>query len=159
MFFETMARLIMPIQPGIHMTYPDFLDYGMHPSRCGITTITSNGNILIIFSDLNNGISVTNAIDQIATEVYSQQYSHVLLDHFFVIEHYGHLSESEYIREHKNEKGIPLRDYVFDLVSLSWNGTSFSQPNWRRISLGDVKDILLKGNIDSQSGISKRVGS
>jgi hypothetical protein len=47
----------------------EFKGFGRVPSRCIVKTINHEGENLICFVDINEGTSVTNASEQLATEI------------------------------------------------------------------------------------------
>ena len=49
--------------------YHKFLGYGLHKSRCKVHVFSDEDQKIIVFQDLADGTSVTNAIEILATEI------------------------------------------------------------------------------------------
>lgn len=49
--------------------YHQFLGYDIHPSKCLIKIFSENDKHMICFIDIGEGTSVTNASEQLATEI------------------------------------------------------------------------------------------
>lgn len=47
----------------------EFLGFGRIPSKCAITIISDDGDRFIFFENIGEGTSVTNASEQLATEI------------------------------------------------------------------------------------------
>ena len=47
----------------------EFKGYGVHPSQCLVRMFTDDGDTFICFIDMGVGTSVTNASEQLATEM------------------------------------------------------------------------------------------
>lgn len=74
-------------------------------------------NSIVVASDVDEGSSVTNAAEEIATLVVSQ--FKISPDRLVWIEHYPGDSE---------------QDETLDLVQFNWGGGKFSEPRWTRIT-------------------------
>ena len=89
-------------------------------SKCKIDLIRFNsGKGIIIMSEMeeNEGTSITNASEQIATEIVKK--------YFLPVEDFKFIETYPY---HWKEQGIE-----FDEVKYNWNGKDFEHPHWRRI--------------------------
>lgn len=53
----------------IHEFEQDYLGFGRVRSRCNIRMFSENGEHLFLFEDINLGTSVTNASEQLATQM------------------------------------------------------------------------------------------
>jgi hypothetical protein len=95
--------------------------YGLHPSKCGLKIVKETENVTVILTELtdNPGTSVTNCIEEIATQVYQQFLKDTPVEKIRWIEHYP-------------PSGI--FEETFDEVVLDWDGEKFSHPRWRRLS-------------------------
>ncbi len=49
-----------------------FLGFGIHKSECQVEIWFQDDRAIVVFTDTNKGTSVTNASEQIITEVYNQ---------------------------------------------------------------------------------------
>lgn len=98
-----------------------YKDFFKRDSRCGVEIVEVNGKTYVILTELpdNRGVSVTNAVEIIATAVYSQFFSNKLLNKIVWIEHYIEPEET------------------YDEVTLFYDGVVFRQPKWMRINKPD----------------------
>ena len=90
-------------------------------SKCGVEIIEDrNGQVTVIFTELlcNQGTSITNMIEKLATEIYYKYLSHKPVNDIRWLEHYP-------------------KDFfggeTYDEVSLEWDGEKFIRPKWKRI--------------------------
>jgi hypothetical protein len=106
--------------------HKDFPFKGLHgcPSKCSWEIHEDKGRITVIFSerDDNPGTSVTNFIEHLATMVYNQFLKKYPAASICWIEHYP-----------ERRIGRRLEPATFDQVMLSWDGSKFSGPKWRRL--------------------------
>jgi len=66
----------------------------------------------------NTGTSVTNCVEEIATQVYHTFLKGTPIEHIRWIEHYPPRGKWE---------------ETFDEVTFDWDGETFSHPRWRRL--------------------------
>ena len=88
----------------------NYKGYGIHPSLCRVYIMEEEGEIWIGFEDLSIGTSVTNASEQLATEIIQKENLNPEICRFF--EWYPH-SEGE-VSE----------------IAYKWNGDKASTPSW-----------------------------
>jgi len=96
-----------------------YLGLGLYKSRCGLKIVRENDRVTVILTELpdNPGTSVTNCVEEIATQVYHRFLKGTPIDKIRWIEHYPPRGEWE---------------ETFDEVSFDWDGETFSHPRWRR---------------------------
>lgn len=90
----------------------NFKGYGTHPSECAVHIIDDNDKKLIVFEDLDKGTSVTNASEQLATEIVSLEGLDFTKCKFF----------ETYV------------EGLFDEVTYTWNNGEAKNPVWQPIS-------------------------
>ena len=94
-----------------------FKDFFKREARCGVEIVEVDGKIYAILAEQpdNHGVSVTNAVEIIATAVYNQFLSDKPINKIVWVEHYIEPKET------------------FDEVTLFYNGVVFQQPQWKSI--------------------------
>jgi len=97
-----------------------YLGFGLHPSRCGLKIVREGDRVTVTLTELpdNPGTSVTNCVEEIATQVYHTFLKGTPIDKIRWIEHYPPRGEWE---------------ETFDEVTFDWDGETFSHPRWRRL--------------------------
>lgn len=93
-----------------------FLGFRIHKSECKVEIWKLTDRCIVLFTDTNKGTSVTNASEQIITEIYNQYLIH------------------DYRREQclfaetydKVKEGI-------DVILPEWNGNSCESVEWRHL--------------------------
>lgn len=102
----------------------DFLGYGIHPSRCHLKIVEHEGLATVTLTELmdNPGTAVTNAIEDLATEVFRQFLTGYALENIRWIEHYP-----------ERRFGKEMVEESFDEVTLTWDGRKFRSPQWKRM--------------------------
>ena len=135
--------------------YP-FEGAGIQSKSCGLTVIGSGldegqeGNdagaekAVFIFSDLNNGTSVPDAIPQLATEVYLMRYNWLSPEEIYVLQHSGELKVDSLKQEmaEKHELEFTPRPDEFQLVVLKWNGDAFESPRWKKLNSEELAELI-----------------
>jgi hypothetical protein len=121
--------------------FTDFLEeiyeYPGHwdcPSRCGILKRQlKDGRFLVIATEIyrnNPGTPVTEWCAQIATRILLE--NNINPDYLIFIEHTPDLKSK-----------LSFYDETFDLVEFNWENDHFTNPQWKRISTEEVKEILM----------------
>lgn len=89
----------------------EYKGFGIHPSRCKVYIMEEEGEIWVGFQNLGIGTSVTNASEQLATEIVLQENLNPEICKFFewYIETDGEVSE----------------------VTYTWNGNTASNAQWK----------------------------
>ena len=90
-----------------------FKGFGTHDSEVLVHIKEQGSCTLICFEDINNGTSVTNASEQLATEIVALKELDPVNCRFF--EYYGYNGEEA------------------DVITYDWNGKEASNPDWRRL--------------------------
>lgn len=102
------------------------------PSSCGLKIVKKSGSTIVVvteFYDSNPGTSVTNWNHHLASEICSK---------------YG-IKPTEMIfieRSPRMSSKLSFYDEIFDIVSFSWDDSSFSNPKWKRITKEKVDELL-----------------
>lgn len=99
-----------------------YIGFGTHPSKCNVKVWVFGMYLFVLFTDLGKGTSVTNASEQLVTEVYSvikmqSSFTHFDKKDYFFAETY----------EGKNE-GV-------DLVIPVWKGETAIDVDWQHIGI------------------------
>lgn len=111
---------------------------GLWTSRCVLEIYANNNKVIAIASEVDNpGTSITNCAENLATlvlrhimgfpeghKVNSNSFLPVRPENFVWIEHYPSGKK-------QNE--------TFDLVQLTWDGSRFHSPKWKRLPLETVE--------------------
>ena len=94
-----------------------YKDFFRRDSGCGVEIVDVDGKTYVILTEQpdNQGVSVTNAVEIIATAVYDQLFIDKPLNKVVWIEHYIEPEET------------------YDEVTLFYNGAAFRQPQWKHI--------------------------
>ncbi len=101
----------------------EYKGYGVHPSKCGVHIIREDGFIFVVFEDLNQGTSVTNASEQLATEVVEK--CNLNPEECIFLETYGD---------------------DLDQIQYSWDGKRAYNPNWCMMDKSQL--AILKNNLE-----------
>jgi len=94
---------------------------------CGLE-ITKRGQFAVVtLTELpdNEGTSITNMYEQLATQVYKERLSDIRPQNIFWIEHYIDAT---------NPATGENKDETFDLVALEFVGGEFQHPQWTHLS-------------------------
>ena len=91
-----------------HHSYRGFR---IHPSLCGVYIIEEEGEIWIGFQNLGVGTSVTNASEQLATEIVEQEGLNPEICRFF--------------------EWYPEYDKEVSEITYQWDGKVASNPQWK----------------------------
>ena len=91
-------------------------------AKCGLNIIKNDDKAIVIFTELpdNHGTSVTNFIENLATQIYHKRLNEYPIENIRFIEHYIY-------------EGIAKKE-TFDLVDFEWDGKTFCHPRWKRFS-------------------------
>ena len=115
-------------------SYYDFKGLWDSPSRCGICAIKRNdGKLLVIVTEIyrqNPGTAVTECVTTITTG-FLNEYK-VAPRNLIFIEHSPDLKSK-----------LAFYGETFDLVSFEWDGNTFLNPVWTRLSREEV-DAMMK---------------
>ncbi|MCK9219662.1 MAG: hypothetical protein PHF97_09455 [Bacteroidales bacterium] len=113
--------------------YYDYLGQWDSPSKCGLKIINRNdGKLLVIATEiyrLNPGTPVTEWCAPLATRILKEFQGKP--DHFLFIEHTPDLHSK-----------LTFYGETFDLVKFEWNGESFFNPQWTRLSPNEVEAMM-----------------
>lgn len=97
------------------------------PAYCGVEIVEHGKNRVVVLSELatNPGMSVTNAIERIATSLFTGHPDlDVDADRVIWIEHYGRFS-------YRQQDTMPRDEYT--LVRMAWDGERFMEPEWKLV--------------------------
>jgi hypothetical protein len=100
-------------------------------AHCRVRIYEHDGKQVVVATEQpnNSGMSVTNAAEQIASQVVVQYGLDV--NNLIWIEHYFY----------------PDEGHSFDLVRFTWDGFTARQPQWRRLTLEEVERFTGDDNI------------
>lgn len=119
----------------------DFTSPNGTPSKFNVSIYSAHDRPLVILSEHpeNNGLSVTNGYELMATLVYNAFLGSQLPSGIEWMEHYPALS---------TDTGIPVRSETFDRVSLTWDDrhNRFDGANWDRL---DPEQLLDAGSLST----------
>jgi predicted nucleic acid-binding protein len=105
----------------------DFMGYGRVPSSVKVTIVSSEKKYYILFEDINDGTSVTNASEQLAAEIikkrslnpsdcrFFETYSQYNYDSIDEIEYNWVLKDGKYIADFPKWKPAEQMREVFEL--------------------------------------------
>lgn len=114
------------------------------PAHCGLRIYAGPAGRVVVLTELgsNPGISVTNAAAEIATGLAAMYRLDPVTTTW--IEHYNGDSY----------KGRNRIDDTFDEVKFLWRGGVATDPNWRRLTLPELRDLVT----EPQRGRRRRYG-
>jgi hypothetical protein len=104
-------------------------EYKPHPhyrlAHCRVRIYEHEGQQVVVATEMegNPGMSVTNAAEDIATQLAAAY--NLEVDRLIWIEHYCY----------------PDEGHIFDLVRFTWEGGKASDPQWRRITFEEVERL------------------
>jgi len=101
-------------------------------SRCGLKIVRLEEKTVILvteFYDSNPGTSITEWNTHLASEI-CQKYA-IDPKRVIFIEHTPEMSST-----------LTLYQETFDRVTFKWDGKSFSDPQWERVSKEDIIDLI-----------------
>ena len=106
---------------------------------------TKIGTTIVMATEIesNEGTSITNLAEQIATEVCMKHGIDPLS--LIWIEHYPAITEFRGIRDEDTYSIV-----TFELCQASYRDNALRHPNWRYIHKGEVERDILKGNFTQQ---------
>ncbi len=114
-------------------SYFDFKGLWDSPSKCGLRTIhRKDGKTLVIITEIyrqNPGTAITDCIASLATQLLTQ--INASPEDLLFIEHSPDLRSK-----------LTFYGETFDLVTFSWDGNQFSDPDWTRISREEVDAMM-----------------
>jgi hypothetical protein len=95
-----------------------------YPSKCGLGIETAQDKVRVTLTELldNEGTSITNIIEHLATMVYHQFLYGIEVTRIQWIEHYPACEEFD-------------SEETFDEVEMLWDDERFSSPKWKRIKM------------------------
>ena len=102
------------------------------PSKCGLKIIDKKDRTIIIVTEFyksNPGTSVTNWNTHLATELCVKFNIHP--EKMIFIEHAPEMSSR-----------FSFYKETFDRVSFDWDGKSFSNPRWERITREEIYELI-----------------
>lgn len=129
------------------MLHIDAIHYYPHPATrtneafCGLRIYNTETGAVVILSELadNPGISVTNAIEQLATEIAKRYALNPKTTTW--IEHYGPFS-------YYPQDGDDPNYETFDKITFAWRDNIASAPQWKRLSQEQVQALLPDDDIN-----------
>ena len=101
----------------------EFKGYGIHPSTCSVYIHSDDDGHYILFEDLNEGTSVTNASEQLATEIVSL----LKLDPF----------DCRFFEIYPQYK-----DSVINEISYTWSNREACIPKWNFTIEDKINEIF-----------------
>lgn len=114
-------------------SFYDFKGLWDSPSRCGLCVVKrTDGKILVIVTEIyrqNPGTAVTECVASLATGLLKEY--KVTSENFIFIEHSPDLKSK-----------LTFYGETFDLVSFDWDGNTFMNPVWTRLS-HEVVDAMM----------------
>ncbi len=108
------------------------------PAACCLSILHSEEQTIVVFTELpdNEGMSVTNAAEDIATQV--RREFGLDPDQTRWIEHYPE-------RQHHVHNRIHIEPATYDEVIYTWDGYQASEPTWRRLTREEF-EVLVGGD-------------
>lgn len=102
---------------------------------CGLCIVRDGEQIVVVLTELphNHGMSVTNAAEEIATQV--RQSFGLDPDQTRWIEHYPE-------QQHRIRSRVHTEPPTYDKVIFTWDNYKASEPTWQRLS-GEEGEVLL----------------
>ena len=139
---SSIKQLVSYIQSNREV-YP-FEGVGITSKSCAVTTIECKDKVFMIFSDLDNGTSVTDAIPQLVNEIYTLRYSALPPESVYVLQHYGELRQSKFKTElaEKHKLEFTPREDEFQLLILKWDGKAFVSPKWKKMKSAEIVELI-----------------
>jgi hypothetical protein len=126
----------MEINPGFNKYMDRYFDFSGHwdsPSRCGLKVVErKDGKTLAIATEIyrqNPGTPVTEWVAPLATQI-----MHTLdcsPENFIFIEHTPDLKSK-----------LTFYDETFDLLSFDVEGAEFTNPQWTRLAIDEVNQMM-----------------
>lgn len=114
--------------------------YNRMEGLCGVSIFQASPDMAVVVLtefQQNPGMSVTNAVDVIATKVRRAFISAVPPENIIWVERYE-----------AGSRGSSAAGETFDLVTLSWTGNEYAAPHWRPVgrdrSAGDFWGVLFQ---------------
>jgi hypothetical protein len=95
-----------------------FLGFGNCQSKCNVKVWKSGDKRLVVLSDMGKGTSVTNAAEQIITELYNSKLKNLPKDNLIFAETYPYVEE----------------DQTFDQIIPEWDGNSVKRVSWKHLA-------------------------
>jgi len=124
-----------------HSFQHEFKGYGRVPSVCSVKIFSNNGEHIIYFEDIGNGTSVTNASEQLATEI---------INRYAINPNECKFIET-YRRDTKKLDGISYYYDLFDEITYDWTlkkgQWEAKNPDWKPAS-NEIRDLFI--NEDNQ---------
>lgn len=102
----------------------NFLGFGIHKSSCVVEIYESNGKCFVLFVDTGNGTSVTNAAEQLITEIYEK--------HLIGKYSPNDILFAETYEADRNYPGFLDNGHV-DAIIPTWNGSQVEKVEWKHI--------------------------
>lgn len=100
----------------------NYKGHGVHPSKCRVYIKEMGIYTWVGFENLGEGTSVTNASEQLASEIIQKEHLNPASCKFF-----------EWYPEYKGE---------VDEISYSWDGPEASNPTWRHFCSADQNPFV-----------------
>jgi len=118
--------------------YHEFKGFIIHPSRCLVKIFSDDGENLICFEDIGEGTSVTNASEQLASEIVSQLKFNPKDCRFFeTYQEYNYDGFDEIEYDWVKKIGIHLNGQTSNIVE--WEA---KHPKWRSAEK-EIKDLFI----------------
>jgi len=105
-------------------------------AKCGIDIEKKKDHCVVMLTELddNTGTSITNAYEQLATEIYNAKLkSEYTPQQILWVEHYPDRGHSG---------GSPMFEESFAEVTMRWDGHKFSTPQWIHIRPNEIKNLI-----------------
>ncbi|MDH5324903.1 MAG: hypothetical protein OEZ68_17860 [Gammaproteobacteria bacterium] len=121
-----------------------FKGQGIENKECGLTILELPDKVVLLFSDLGDATSVTDAIPQLATEIYLERYKTLSPDKVVVVEHNGEINPSLFKQQlaQKHNLIYAPRSDELHLVTLKWDGQAYVSPRWKKLKSPQIDQLL-----------------
>jgi hypothetical protein len=120
---------------------------------CGVSIHRRLGYLLVVLTELrtNTGLSVTNCIEDLATDIATWLVENGTIDDAAVIQWVEHY-------EPDPKRAPPKNAETWDRVTMDWDGNRFSAPRWKPLRNRLLLWLMLRGEIAPYSVVAKSVG-
>ena len=98
-----------------------FKGFGIHPSKCKVDVFEKAGYHVVVFTDIGMGTSVTNASEQLASEIVQLRGLDPERTKFYERYHPG------------------TDDETLDEITYQWHGLRASRPKWKPVEKNEPK--------------------
>jgi hypothetical protein len=119
----------MPLSREMYFHFKDEL---RRSGACRIRIYDVGHRVVVIATDLDEGPSVTNAAEEIATQVVAQ--FGIDVERLVWVEHYRRLDT-------RARPGTALGE-EYDLVIFEWDGEHFTHPDWTYSNRQEIEELV-----------------